>query len=83
MIVFQHANNNVQIVLVGNKCDMDGERIVAKECGIKVCSFECNLNDIGIGKENRKYYVCVYILCHFLCFCSVFDIYVVSGLYLN
>lgn len=36
VVVFQHANNNVQTVLIGNKSDIESERIVPKESGIKV-----------------------------------------------
>ncbi|KAK3740060.1 hypothetical protein QZH41_002191 [Actinostola sp. cb2023] len=45
--VDEHANNNVQKVLVGNKSDIDSERIVPKESGIKNgVSHRSNTDDI-------------------------------------
>lgn len=33
---FQHANEDVEKMILGNKCDMDDRRIVSKERGEQV-----------------------------------------------
>ena len=35
---FQHANEDVEKMILGNKCDMDDRRVVSKERGDQVCS---------------------------------------------
>ena len=38
LVVFQYANSNVKMIIVGNKCDLEGEREVSPEDGKQVCS---------------------------------------------
>lgn len=35
---FQHANENVEKMILGNKCDMEEKRVVSKERGEAVSS---------------------------------------------
>ncbi len=37
-ISFQHANEDVEKMILGNKCDIDGKRAVSKERGEAVSS---------------------------------------------
>lgn len=41
-IPFQHANEDVERMLLGNKCDMDDKRVVPKGKGEQVKSSEWN-----------------------------------------
>ena len=39
----QHASSDVEKILVGNKCDLESERIVPYERGKQVSSASCDL----------------------------------------
>lgn len=36
---FQHANEDVEKMILGNKCDMEDKRVIAKEKGEAVSEF--------------------------------------------
>lgn len=38
---FQHANEDVEKMILGNKCDMEEKRVVSKERGEAVSTFFC------------------------------------------
>lgn len=39
LLFFQHANEDVEKMILGNKCDIDGKRAVSKERGEAVSIF--------------------------------------------
>ena len=40
----QHVSENVEKMILGNKCDMDDKRMVTKEQGQQVLSSDCHLS---------------------------------------
>lgn len=48
---FQHANEDVEKMILGNKCDMDEKRIVSKERGDSVSIFQSQTRNFKLSKN--------------------------------
>lgn len=49
LFLFQHANEDVERMLLGNKCDMDDKRVVPKGKGEQVRVSRVSSHDSGRG----------------------------------
>lgn len=56
MFYFQHANEDVEKMILGNKCDMDSKRQVSKERGevVSIILQKCLINYNTPRKMPRK-----------------------------
>ena len=66
----EHANEDVEKMILGNKCDMEDKRMVSKERGESIAR-EHNIRFLGrIGTECARLFVCTRCRCALYSICA-------------